>query len=241
MRGGTHVIVGFVVGMLPALAARDDMLIVPCAAIAAATSLLPDLDEMESLASNAPRVLVVPLVYAVTRRRTRARMLVGYLLWRAATALAAATTRPLSRGVRRLAGGHRRGTHAPVTVAALGLLALAAAHAGVVPPALATAAWLGYLSHATADACTVDGVAGPWPRDRRRVYLVPRRLRVLSGGRGERRLLLALIAPFLVLYATALAPRIEAPRFTMPRITIPQPPAPPGLPGGERAPATAVS
>ena len=72
---------------------------------------------VESLASNAPRV---PLVYAVTRRRPPARMLVGYLLWRAATALSAAT------------------------VAALGLLTLAAAHAGVVPPALAAAAWLGY-------------------------------------------------------------------------------------------------
>ncbi len=75
---------------------------------------------VESLASNAPCVLVVPLVYTVTRRRPHARMLVGYLLWRAATALSAAT------------------------VAALGLLTLAAAHAGVVPPALAAAAWLGY-------------------------------------------------------------------------------------------------
>jgi len=46
MRGGMHAIVGSVASMVPALAARGDMLIVPCAAIAAATSLLPDLDEV---------------------------------------------------------------------------------------------------------------------------------------------------------------------------------------------------
>lgn len=73
--------------------------------------------------------------------------------------------------------------------------------AGIVPPAPAAGAWPGYLSYAAADACMVDGVAGPWPHDRRRVYLAPRRLRTPSGGRGERRLLLALVAPFLVLYA----------------------------------------
>jgi len=46
MRGGMHAIVGSVASMVPALAARGDMLIVPCAAIAAATNLLPDLDEV---------------------------------------------------------------------------------------------------------------------------------------------------------------------------------------------------
>ncbi len=46
MRGGTHAIVDFVASMVPALAVRDDMLIVPCAAIATATSLLPDLNEV---------------------------------------------------------------------------------------------------------------------------------------------------------------------------------------------------
>jgi len=53
MRGGMHAIVGSVASMVPALAARGDILIVPCAAIAAATSLLPDLDEVVDQGTSA--------------------------------------------------------------------------------------------------------------------------------------------------------------------------------------------
>jgi inner membrane protein len=87
---------------------------------------------------------------------------------------------------------HRGLSH---TLAACGLLAavagLLAAVLGGVGAAAAAGCALGYCAHVLADACTPSGVPLWWPVSRRRVWLVPRPLRIRTGSLREALLALA--------------------------------------------------
>jgi membrane-bound metal-dependent hydrolase YbcI (DUF457 family) len=81
---------------------------------------------------------------------------------------------------------HRGLSH---TLAACGLLAVAAALLaallGGVGAAAAAGCAIGYCAHVLADACTPSGVRLRWPVSRRRVWLVPRPLRIQTGSLRE--------------------------------------------------------
>jgi inner membrane protein len=103
---------------------------------------------------------------------------------------------PLAQAVHRT-WGHRGLLHSPLGlgVAAGGAILLALLGYGL--PALAL--WLGYASHLAADACTKTGIPG-WPnRPERRLYLLPRGWRFVTGSMAEETLL-----PLLALAVMAL-------------------------------------
>jgi membrane-bound metal-dependent hydrolase YbcI (DUF457 family) len=81
---------------------------------------------------------------------------------------------------------HRGLSH---SVAACGLLgvvaALLAASVGGLGAAVAGGCWCGYCAHVLADACTPSGVCLWWPVSRRRVWLLPRLVRIRTGSLRE--------------------------------------------------------
>ena len=94
----------------------------------------------------------------------------------------------ISRIVNRLPGGHRGWTHAPplaiaVTAGSLALAPYLLPNLRGVGAAFAA----GYLSHLAADALTIRGIPLWWPgASKRTLHLLPRGLRVRTGGSGER-------------------------------------------------------
>ena len=95
--------------------------------------------------------------------------------------------------------GHRGLLHSPLglVLAACGAVILALFGYGL--PALALL--IGYASHLVADACTRSGIPG-WPnRADRRIYLLPPRLRFVTGSMAEEALvpLIALVVLVLLL------------------------------------------
>jgi membrane-bound metal-dependent hydrolase YbcI (DUF457 family) len=107
--------------------------------------------------------------------------------------------------VHRLPGHHRGWTHAPPMALALTVAAfvlgppLFPALPGVGPAFAA-----GYLSHLAADALTIRGIPLWWPgRDQPSLHLLPRPLRVRTGGMGER--LFNLCWPIVLVAAFGLA------------------------------------
>ena len=94
----------------------------------------------------------------------------------------------ISRIVNGLPGGHRGWTHAPPLAIALtaGSLALAPY---LLPNlrGVGAAFAAGYLSHLAADALTIRGIPLWWPGNGNpSLHLLPRGLRVRTGGAGER-------------------------------------------------------
>ena len=104
----------------------------------------------------------------------------------------------------RLAGIKHRGlTHYGLTAGAVLLLAWLLAR-WLGHPELGLAFGLGYTSHIVADGLTYRGVPLLWPV-RSRFYLLPRRLRVRTGGRVEELLFVGIIL-LLAWLATEIAP-----------------------------------
>lgn len=68
---------------------------------------------------------------------------------------------------------------------------------------LSLALWLGYMSHLAADACTRTGIPFLYP-DRRRLFLLPARLRFVTGSAMEDAFLPLLAALALLLLVTGL-------------------------------------
>jgi membrane-bound metal-dependent hydrolase YbcI (DUF457 family) len=99
---------------------------------------------------------------------------------------------------------HRGFTHWLTTGA---LVAVACgALAALVMPVLSVPVMLGvacgYLAHTLADACTPSGAPLLGPFSMRRVHLLPRRLRIVTGGPGDTAVMLAaLAAATLVAYS----------------------------------------
>lgn len=98
--------------------------------------------------------------------------------------------------------GHRGLLHSAMGLALFGLLVcLPLSFWWGGPPSLAL--WLGYASHLTADACTRAGIPFLYP-NRRRTFLLPPRLRFVTGSPAEDALLPLLALPVLLLLLSAL-------------------------------------
>ncbi|MCG3211847.1 MAG: hypothetical protein FOGNACKC_05493 [Anaerolineae bacterium] len=147
-------------------------------AAAALGSLLPDLDEPNSLVSNLPRASRGLVRGALRTKGVEgvARSLVEFGLL-----LVNFVTRFLSRIVRMAALGHRGATHWLVTALALALLAaLGGWFIGF--PALGAWLFIGYGSHLALDAMTLSGLELLQPFTARKVHLLPKPMRIRTGS-----------------------------------------------------------
>ncbi|MDQ2687670.1 MAG: metal-dependent hydrolase [Armatimonadota bacterium] len=98
--------------------------------------------------------------------------------------------------------GHRGLLHSALGLALFGLLvALPLSFWWGGTPSLAL--WVGYASHLAADACTRMGIPFLFP-NRRRLFLLPPRLRFVTGSPAEDALLPLLALPVLLLLLLAL-------------------------------------
>jgi membrane-bound metal-dependent hydrolase YbcI (DUF457 family) len=87
------------------------------------------------------------------------------------------------RLVAKLTGGHRHATHSLVGLAfTFAVTAIVPAELGRQLGWLPLAVTAGYASHLAADAMTVRGIPVFWP-DLDKYWLLPRRLRVATGGK----------------------------------------------------------
>jgi len=107
---------------------------------------------------------------------------------------------PLSSIVHR-AWGHRGPLHSLAVLAGIGVLLLFLVPWWGWP--ISAALFLGYASHLAADACTRSGTP-LWPGSPRRVYLLPRRLRFVTGSAAEDGLFPVLVAAVFLLLLTHL-------------------------------------
>jgi membrane-bound metal-dependent hydrolase YbcI (DUF457 family) len=170
VRNSTHELVGVAAAVAASRALELGPLETAAAAAAAIWgSWLPDADRLG------------------TRVHRRGRLARRHL---APVALGAVLRLPLV--VFALLARHRGLSH---TLAACGLLAavagLMAAALGGLGAAAAAGCALGYFAHVLADACTPSGVCLWWPVSRRRVWLLPRPLRIRTGSPREALLALA--------------------------------------------------
>lgn len=150
--------------------------IVPGLLASSVASLLPDIDEPESLIANSPENMKRRIGRGRAGIDRGARQSAGMLL-----TVLNVITRALAAIVRLLAGGHRGATHMLFIAAALtvGMYFLGEAIGF-------TALWLwfaaGYLSHLFLDMLTPSGLALLWPLSRRPLHLLPRPVRIVTGG-----------------------------------------------------------
>ncbi|MCB2203234.1 metal-dependent hydrolase [bacterium] len=206
MTGKTHLTGGFAAGALlswsvsavPALAARLPQsidvagiavpVIVPGMAAALIASLLPDIDEPQSLIANSPRAVQQRLGKGRKGVDRGARQSAGALL----TVLQWITT-GLAMLIRVLAGGHRGATHMLLIAAALGVGAYFLGGA-IGFPSLWIWFTAGYLSHLILDMMTPSGLPLTWPLSHRSIRILPRPLTITTGTMGDTILRLILIA-----------------------------------------------
>ncbi len=102
---------------------------------------------------------------------------------------------------------HRGITH---TLLALAVVELSAFY--FLPYALALAVALGYLSHLVADMVTRNGLPILWPLYRRHLHLLPRPLRISTGGIIETMIFFAVVflMGFSILYRVYEIPDLYA-------------------------------
>ncbi len=204
MLGKTHLFYGVTAGALAAaalahaLGTGEALPLAEGLAAGVIGGLLPDLDEPGSMISNAPRILGA-MAHRLLRRATRGTLLAplgalaGLIVGLVAGILNVAS-RLLSRLVRIVAGGHREGSHwFPIWIGlSAGVYLLTVKPLG---PWLAAGFCAGYLSHLAGDGCTKAGIP-LIPRTALRLHLLPKVLRVRTGGPSE--------TVFTFLYAAAL-------------------------------------
>lgn len=164
MRGVTHELVGAGLALATARALEIELpATIGLIACAVAGARLPDVD--------VPR--------ARLHRRTWPER-----RFRLARAVGALARLPLSLGswLR-----HRGVTHSVLACATVSLLAGLAGSLAGASAALVTGGGvaIGYASHVAGDACTPGGVSAWAPFSRRRVWLLPRRARIRTGGLAE--------------------------------------------------------
>lgn len=145
---------------------------------ASIASLLPDLDEPNSLVSNLPRAS-----RGIVRKTFRTRGIEGILRSLVEFGLLSINflTRALSRLVRMAAFGHRGATHWLVTAFVLGL---SAAVSGwfIGFPALGVWLFVGYISHLALDGMTLSGLELLQPFTDRKIHLLPKPMRIRTGS-----------------------------------------------------------
>ena len=187
MTGKTHLAGGLLAGVLierfTALSVQDGGTIsaagiaIPLGMLAVAATLfgalLPDIDEPRALLVNAPSTAANRMA-----RRTQPawRVEIGPL-----SSLLRILLRALSAVLRLLAGGHRGATHWLISALAAG--AAFWLLGGLVGyPQIGVWILGGYLSHLVLDMFTPSGLEVLMPLSRRSVGLLPRALRVQTGG-----------------------------------------------------------
>jgi inner membrane protein len=96
---------------------------------------------------------------------------------------------------------HRSVTHSALACAAVPGLAALLAHPAGAGAALVVGGGLaiGYASHVAADACTSGGIRLWAPFSRRRVWLLPPRVRIRTGSVGERAVAVVAAATLVLL------------------------------------------
>lgn len=174
-------------------------------AIAALGSLLPDLDEPNSLVSNLPRA-----GRGIARSTLRARGVEGAIRSLVEFGLLAINfiPRALSGLVKMVAFGHRGATHWLITAVILSLLG---ATAGMVLGYPALGLWLliGYTSHLVLDAMTISGLAMLKPFSDRKVHLLPGPLRIRTDSFFDNLVGLTLVAAAVIVAAGTMAISLE--------------------------------
>lgn len=197
MTGKTHLAGGLAIGLtleratvmagLPLLPPNLNVnvagLVIPAAAIAFIAlglgSLLPDIDEPNSMASNLPRVS-----RGVVRQTLRKRGLEGLVRLAAEIVLTVLNllTRALSRVVRGLAMGHRGATHWFVTCLVIGLAAGLSGWLLLDFPDLGFWLMLGCLVHLGLDMMTISGLEVLQPLTDQTFHLLPPGFRIRTGN-----------------------------------------------------------
>ncbi len=171
MRGRTHVTVAAALGLGAALAlesSENGWMI--GTALAGLGGLLPDIDEPKSLIGQSPRVMA----QGATSRSRRGSL--GRVLVRVLGELLTGIVQALATVIRELTG-HRGATHWLLAslVVALPAVIFLGTHAGLY-------LGVGYLSHLALDMLTRSGVPLLGPFSKRRLHLLPKPLRVKTGG-----------------------------------------------------------
>jgi membrane-bound metal-dependent hydrolase YbcI (DUF457 family) len=167
--------------------------LLPGMAVAVVASLLPDIDEPQSLISNSPNAIRAQLGTGRRGADRAARRGAGVILQ-----VGNILTRTLAQLVRLLAGGHRAATHVLPIAAALtvGMYYLGAS---LGFPSLWIWFAAGYLSHLLLDMMTPAGLALFWPLSKRDWHILPSFLRMQTGGGGD-----VFMRTFLLLLAVGL-------------------------------------
>jgi inner membrane protein len=159
--------------------------------LAALGGLLPDIDEPRSLIGHSPRIVA----QGATRKSRRGSL--PRVLVRVGGELLTGLVQALATFIRELTG-HRGATHwlLAALVVALVVAALLGAQAGLYLLA-------GYLSHLALDMLTRSGVPLLGPLSKRRLHLLPKPLRVRTGGPLDRFLQVLAVLAYAVLLAQA--------------------------------------
>ncbi len=170
---------------------------IPATVAGAATcivaSLLPDIDEPESLIVNSPASLRKQLRRGRTMQEKTARNVLGIVLIAARWLL-----RGLSGIIRLLAGGHRGATHWLFIAA---ILSAVMWYVGGLAGYNSLWIWFaaGYLSHLLLDMLTPSGLEVLRPVTSASIHLLPRFMRIRTGGGTD-----ALVRILLLMSAGAL-------------------------------------
>lgn len=196
MMGKTHLAGGLAAGLVlervtamagmpiipPSLAVQIAGVTIPASILAFIAvglgSLLPDLDEPNSLASNLPRAGRGAV--RQTLKKSGVEGVLRFVIELALTLLNTAT-RTLSTLVRLAAMGHRAATHWLATCFVAGLLA---ALLGLIVsfPDLGFWLFLGCLSHLALDMMTISGLEVLRPFSGQTFHLLPPGLRIRTGS-----------------------------------------------------------
>ncbi|MFA6234592.1 MAG: metal-dependent hydrolase, partial [Bacteroidota bacterium] len=141
--------------------------VIPGAIVSCIAALLPDIDEPQSLISNAPNAMRKKMGKGRRPAERAAHQSAGLLL-----RIGNVITRALAMIVRILAGGHRAATHFLLIAAMLTAGAWFLGRAIGFP-----SMWMwfavGYLSHLLLDLMTPSGLSVLWPVSRGAWHLLP--------------------------------------------------------------------
>ncbi len=171
MRGKTHATVAATLGLGLSLALQspgNGWLV--GTALAGLGGLLPDIDEPKSTIGHSPRILA----RGATNKSRRGSLF--RVLTRVLGELLTGLVQALATVIRELTG-HRGATHwlLAALIVALPAIAFLGPHAGLYLGA-------GYLSHLALDMLTRSGIPLLGPFSKRRLHLLPKPLRVRTGG-----------------------------------------------------------
>jgi len=187
MTGKTHLVGGLAAGaVIGKIAIATGAIpvsaptILGLVAVVCLASLLPDIDEPNSMVSNLPN-------YAKRSMRKRYNDFINTLIagiFKAILALLNMVTQALSGLIRVMAGGHRGATHWLITAVALTVVVLAVA----IPFGklwYVAFFFAGYTSHLVLDLMTLSGLEIGRPFSKKKYHILPAGLRVRTGSAAD--------------------------------------------------------